>query len=187
MITRRTTCRRLCLAASALVLPLRASAGFNFWTGEYTATIAELQAMVNKQFPLSQRYAEIVTVALSDPQLGFNPAANRLGITLRVAIASPLLRAGQVEGIATLSSALRYDGAARAIRLEQPRAERLELQGVVGRDAERLQQIGGLVAQEALQGRVLRSFTVEELTVGRKTYDIGEIVVLEDGIKVQLK
>jgi hypothetical protein len=43
------------------------------------------------------------------------------------------------------------------------------------------------VAQELLQGRVLRSFTAEELSFARKTYEIGDIAVLADGIKVELK
>jgi hypothetical protein len=142
---------------------------------------------LDKQLPLSQRCAEIFSVALSDPQLGLDAAANRAAITARVAIASPLLRAGRTEGTIALSSALRYDAAARALRLEQPRAERVELQGVVGADAQRLQQIGGLVAQELLQGRALRTFTVEDLSFGDKVYEIGDITVLDEGIKVQLK
>jgi hypothetical protein len=179
--------RHLCLAALGTALPWHARAAFNFWTSEYTATRSELQAMLAKQFPVSQRYAEIVLVALSDPQLDLNAAANRAGITARVSIASLLLRAGRVDGTIALSSALRYDAAARALRLEQPKAERLELQGVSGGDAERLQQIGSLVAQELLQGQVLRTFTVEELSFGSKTYEIGDITVLADGIKVELK
>ena len=179
--------RHLCLAALAAALPWRARAAFNFWTSEYTATRSELQAMIAKQFPISQRYADIVLVALSDPQLDLNAASNRAALTVRVAIASSLLRAGRVEGTIALSSALRYDAASRALRLEQPKAERLELQGVSGGDADRLQQIGGLVAQELLQGRVLRTFTVEELSFGSKIYEIGDITVLADGIKVELK
>lgn len=179
--------RNLCLAALGAALPWRAWAGFNFWNSEYTATRSELQAMIAKQFPRSQRYAEIVSVALSDPQLQLNAVINRVAITARVSIASPLLRAGQVDGTVAFSSALRYDAAARALRLEQPKAERIELQGVSGGDAERLQQIGRLVAQELLQRQVLRSFTAEELSFGSKTYEIGDITVLADGIKVQLK
>ena len=175
------------MAALGATLPWRAWAGFNFWNSEYTATRSELQAMIAKQFPRSQRYAEIVTVSLSDPQLGLNAVANRVAITASMSIASPLLRAGQVDGTVALSSALRYDAAVRALRLEQPKAERLELQGVSRSDAERLQQIGGLVAQELLQGQVLRTFSAEELSFGRKTYEIGDITVLADGIKVQLK
>jgi hypothetical protein len=179
--------RHLCLAVLGTALSWQACAGFNFWNSEYTATRSELQAMIASRFPLSQRYAGIITVALSDPQLALNASANRAAITARVSITSPLLRAGQVNGTVELSSALRYDAAMRALRMEQPKAERLELQGVSGDDAERLQQIGGLVAQELLQGQILRTFTSEELSFGRKTYEIGDITVLDDSVKVQLK
>ena len=178
--------RHLCLAALGATLTWPAWAAFNFWTSEYTASRSELQAMISKQFPISQRYAEFVSVALSDPQLDLNAVANRAAITARVSIASPLLRAGRVNGTIALSSALRYDAAARALRLEQPKAERLELQGVSGGDAERLQQIGGLVAQELLQGRVSHLHS-EDLSFGSKAYEIGDITVLADGIKVELK
>ena len=178
--------RHFSIALLGAALPLRALAGFNFWTSEYTASHAELQAMVAKQFPLAQRYAEIFTVALHDPQLGLNATSNRAAITARLSIASTLLRSGAVDGMVSLSSALRYDAATRALQLDQPKAERLELQGVTGSNAERLQRVGGLVAQELLQGQPLRTFTKEELTVGRKTYEIGEITVVEDGIKVKL-
>lgn len=179
--------RHLCLTALGAALPWRAWAGFNFWESEFTATRSELQAMIAARFPLSQRYAQIVTVGLSDPQLALSAATNRAAITARVSIASPLLGASQVSGTVALSSALRFDAVMRALRLDQPKAERLELQGVRGGDAERLQQIGGLVAQELLQGQVLRTFTAEELRFGLKTYEIGDITVLDDSIKVQLK
>ena len=163
--------RHLFLAVLGAALPWRAWAGFNFWNSEYTATRSELQAMIATRFPLSQRYAQIITVGLSDPQIGLNAATNRAAITARVSI----------------TSALRYDAVVRALLLEQPKPERLELQGVGGADAERLQQIGGLVAQQLLQGQVLRTFTADELSFGNKTYEIGDITVLADGIKVQLR
>lgn len=179
--------RNLCLTTLGAALPWRAWAGFNFWDSEFTATRSEMQAMIATRFPLSQRYAKIVTVELSDPQLALSAATNRAAITARVLIASPLLLTGRVSGTVALSSALRFDAVARALRLEQPKAERLELEGVTGSDAERLKQIGGLVAQELLQGQILRTFKAEELRFGLKTYEIGDITVLDDGIKVQLK
>ena len=179
--------RDLFFAALGAAAPWPAAAGFNFSNSEYTVSKAELQAMIAKQFPRSQRYAEIFRVTLSEPRLGLNPAANRAAITARLSIASALLRAGQVDGTVSLSSALRYDAGARALRLDQPKADRLELQGVSGSDAERLQQIGGLIVRELFKGQVLRTFTSKELSFGNKTYEIGDITVLADGIKVQLK
>lgn len=178
--------RRLLALAALATLPAAARAGFNFFTSEYTASHAELQALVEKQFPLQQRYMELFTVTLRDPQLGLNARANRAAIASSLAIASPLLRGGSVQGRVAVSGALRWDAATRALRLDRPTAEQLELQGMGGGDAERLRRIGAVVAQELLQDWPLRSFTKEEMSFGRKTYDIGAITVLEDGIKVQL-
>ena len=175
------------VAATAAVPAWPALAGVNFFTSEYTATREELQAQLARRFPLQQGYGELFTVTLSDPVLGLDAATNRAAIATRVSIGSPFLQPPRVGGSLRVSSALRYDAATLALRLEQPRAEQIALDGVTGQDAQRLQRIGGAVAQEALQGQALRSFTREELTVGRKTYEIGAITVLADGIKVELK
>jgi hypothetical protein len=170
-----------------LAMPAAGHAGFNFFTGEYTASQAELQRMVEQRFPLAQRYAEIVTVRLREPQLGLNAEAQRTAITARLAISSPWLRQGTVDGLLAVSSALRWDAPARALRLDRPSVERLELQGLGGQEAEHLRRIGAVVAQQLLQGQVLRSFTKEEMTFGLKTYEIGAITVLDQGLKVQLQ
>jgi hypothetical protein len=181
--------RRLLRAGfAATLLPLApAWAGFNFFTSEYTIGRDELQAQIARRFPMRQRYAELFAVGLRDPQLALDPAANRAAITALLSIESPLLQPSAVEGVVSISSALQYDAAARTLRLHEPRAERLDLQGLEGRDAGRLQRIGALVAQELLRDYPLRTFKAEELTVGRKTYEIGDITVQQDDIKVGLK
>lgn len=184
---RRLLLLRAFATALPLGLPLAARAGFNFFLSEYTASRDELQSEIAKRFPLSQRYAEIFSVSLTDPVLGLDAGANRAAITARVNIASPLMQPSSVNGVVSVSSALRYDVQALALRLQDPRAERLQLEGVVGRDAERLQRIGGAVAQELLQGYPLRTFKPDELKFGRKMYEIGDITVGQDEIKVQLK
>ena len=108
---------RLIGGAATLQIPTLALAGFDFFLSEYSATRAELQAEMAKRFPLQQRYAEVFTVTLRDPQLGLDPANNRLGVTALLSIASPLLRPPGVEGLVSVSSALRYDAPARAVRL----------------------------------------------------------------------
>ena len=179
--------RRFVQAVAATALwPVAAHAGFNFFTNEYTATIAELQNEIEKHFPLAQRYAELFTVGLRDPQLGLNARTNRAAITATLSIASPLLLRDAIPGVVSVSSALRYDPSTRSLKLDQPKAERLSLQGIEGQDAQRLQQVGAVVAQELLRDQVLRRFKPEELTVGRKTYEIGAITVLDSGIRVQL-
>ena len=173
--------------AAALQFPSVALAGLNFFLSEYSASHAELQAQLTKRFPLRQRYAELFAVTLRDPQLDLDPTNNRLRVTALLDVASPLLRPPSVEGLVSVSSALRYDAPTRAVRLVQPRADRIEMQGLSGRDAERLQQIGAVVAQELLRDQALHTFDAKDLTVGSKVYEIGDITVQQDAVKVQLK
>ena len=170
-----------------LPIPTFALARFDFFLSEYSATRAELQAEMTRRFPLQQRYAELFTVTLRDPQLTLDPANNRLRVTALLDIASPLLGPAGVEGLVSVSSALRYDAPARAVRLVQPRADRIVMQGLSGRDAERLQQIGAVVAQELLRDQALHTFDAKDLTVGSKVYEIGDITVQRDGVKVQIR
>ncbi|RZL68753.1 MAG: DUF1439 domain-containing protein [Variovorax sp.] len=183
-----TPSRRVLLqgALTAVLWPAAAHAGFNFFTSEYTASLAELQAEIEKHFPLAQRYAELFTVGLRDPQLGLDARSNRVALTATLSIASPLLLRDAIPGVVSVSSALKYDAPTRSLRLDRPKAERLSLRGIEGPDAERLQQVGAAVAQELLRDQVLRTFKPEELTVGRKTYEIGAITVQDNGIRVQL-
>ena len=185
--SRRQFLQRASAAALPLGLPLAAHAGFNFFLSEYTASRDELQAEISRRFPLTQRYAEVFVVSMLDPVLALDAAANRATLAARLSINSPFLQPSTVGGLVAISSALRYDAAALALRLQDPRAERMELEGVAGRDAERLQRIGGAVAQELLQGYPLRTFKPEELKFGRKVYEIGNITVGQDEIKVELK
>ena len=178
---------RLIAGAATLQIPTIALAGFDFFLSEYSATQAELQAEMSKRFPLRERYAELFTVTLRDPQLALFPESNRLGVTALLNIASPLLPPTGIDGVVSVSSALRYDAPSRSLRLVQPRADRIEMQGLSGRDAERLQQIGAAVAQELLRDQALITFDAKDLTVGRKVYEIGDITVQPDGIKVQIK
>jgi len=186
LLNRRAVLRALAVAGT-LPAPFAALAGFNFFLSEYTATREELQAQISKRFPVTQRYLEIFSVALREPRLALDAAANRASITALVNISSPLLQPSSVDGVMSVSSALRYDAPALALRLSEPRTERLELQGVRGQDAVRLQRIGGTVMQELLRDYPLRIFKPEELSFGRKTYEIGDITVQKDDIKVQLK
>ena len=185
-LTRRALVRAA-LAVPATGAPLAAWAGFNFFLNEYTATRDELQAELVKHFPVTRRYAELFSVTLRNPELTLDASANRAAITALMDIASPLLQPSPVAGIVAISSALRYDAPARTLRLVDPRADRLAVQGVGGADAQRLQRIGGVVAQELLRDYPLHTFKPEELTVGRKTYEIGAITVQANDIKVELK
>ena len=54
------------------------------------------------------------------------------------------------------------------------------------RDAQQLQAVGAMVAEEVLRDYPLHTFRPEDLKMGMRTFKPGAITVLADGIKVQL-
>lgn len=176
--------RRQWLGLPVLVLPVAATAGYNFWTGEYTLSHQELQAQVEKKFPLKLRYSELFEVRLTEPVLSLDATTNRASLATQVQIRNPIVQPRQVQGHLALSSGLRFDVASNAIRLDQPTAERVELEGLNSQGAQQLQTVGAVVAQELLRDYALYTFKPEELRRFGKTFEPGAITVMADGIKV---
>lgn len=169
----------------ALCLPARpARAGLNLLLNEFTATRDELQAELARRFPITRRYGELASVSLHDPQLALDGSANRATLASRLVILSPLLRPSSVGGQVAVSSGLRWDASGLSVRLQDPRAEQLRIDGVTGNDAQNLERISASVVQEALQGYPLHTFRPEELRFGLK---VQGITIGVDEIKVQFE
>lgn len=169
----------------ALCLQARpARAGLNLLLNEFTVTRDELQAELARRFPITRRYGELASVSLHDPQLVLDGNANRATLASRLVIVSPLLRPSSVGGQVAVSSALRWDDTGLAVRLQDPRAQHLRIDGVTGSDAQNLERISAAVVQEALQGYPLRTFRPEELRFGFK---VQRITIGVDQIKVQFE
>lgn len=173
------------IALPALCLPARpARAGLNLLLNQFTATRDELQAELARRFPITRRYGELVSVALHDPQLALDGSANRATLASRLVILSPLLRPSSVGGQVALSSGLRWDASGLSVRLQDPRAEQLRIDGVTGSDARHLERISASVVQDALQGYPLHTFRPDELRFGLK---VQGITIGVDEIKVQFE
>ncbi len=182
-----TPTRRQLLAASCLALPLAARAGYNFWTGEYTLTQAQLQAQVDAHFPLSRRYQALFDVHLSEPVLSLDAARNRIGLATQVQISSALLQPRSITGALALSSGLKFDPNSQTLQLDQPSAERVALDGLQGKSAEQLQTIGSAVLQQLLRDYPLYSFQAEDLQRFGARLVPGAITVLADRITLALQ
>lgn len=161
-----------------------ARAGLNLLLNEFTATRDELQAELARRFPIARRYGELASVSLHDPRLALDDRANRATLASRLVVVSPLLRPSSVGGQVAVSSGLRWDDAGLAVRLQDPRAEQLRIDGVTGNDAQNLERISAAVVQDALQGYALRTFRPEELRLGLK---VQRIIIGVDEIKVQFE
>uniref|UniRef100_UPI003F878623 DUF1439 domain-containing protein n=1 Tax=Cupriavidus ulmosensis TaxID=3065913 RepID=UPI003F878623 len=175
-------------AAGALAMLGAASAwaGYNVWTGDYTFSRQELQDAVDKRFPARLRYAQVLDVQLTHPRLLLDEANNRVTTQVDAQVSNTLLPAPPINGTLSLSSRLKYDPAKRAVLLDNPSVERVQVAGMPAQYGEQLNAIGAVVAQQLLRDYPLYTFKPEELHVAGKDVEPGAITVLADGIKVQV-
>jgi len=175
------------LAAAALAaVALAAHAGYNIWTGEYTFTRDELQQALDKRFPATLRYAQVVSVQLSHPRLVLDEAANRVTTQVDAQMSNALVPTPPVNGTLALNSGIRYDAARRAVLLDNPTVQDVQVQGVDPQYGQQLNAIGAVVARELLRDYPIHTFGPDELRVGGKEVVPGAITVAGDGIRVQV-
>ncbi|GAB7545691.1 DUF1439 domain-containing protein [Cupriavidus sp. 8B] len=172
--------------ALAMLGAASAWAGYNVWTGDYTFSRQELQDAVDKRFPARLRYAQVLDVQLTHPRLLLDEANNRVTTQVDAQVSNTLLPAPPINGTLSLSSGLKYDPAKRAVLLDNPSVERVQVAGMPAQYGEQLNAIGAVVAQQLLRDYPLYTFKPEELHVAGKDVEPGAITVLADGIKVQV-
>lgn len=189
-VARRDMLRLVSLGALGLILaPVMrpARAAYNLWTGEYTMTRQEIETAVDKRFPTTLRYGQLLSVELTHPQLGFNPQANRVNTQVDAQVANVLIGGQPMKGVIAMSSALKYDPVKRAVVLDNPSVERVDVDGMPPAYGQQLSAVGGTVAQQVLNQYPIYTFKPEQLRYGGRDVEPGAITVLPDGIKVEIK
>ena len=195
-IVQRLRSRRLptCLISFAAAFALlcgafaapAALAAYNVWTSEYTFSRQELENGVKSRFPQDLRYMQVVDVRLSNPELALDQPNNRIITKVKAHLVSPFL-ASPVDGLLTISSGLKYDAAARAVRLDRPIVESVDAPGLPPAYAQLLNDVGKNTAGQALADYPLYTFKPEELQLNGQQFEPGAITVTADGLKVEVK
>ncbi len=123
-----------------------------------TLSQAELQTLLERQFPRQQRVMELLDVSLSRPVVRLVPERNRIATALDLA-ATERLSGRALRGSLAIEHTLRYEPGDATVRLAQVKVDalRLELAGTAlsGQAA----RLGGLLAE-----RLLEDFVVYRLS-----------------------
>lgn len=164
-----------------------ATAGYNFFTGAYTLSKEDLQARLDARFPMQLGAKELVALELTAPLLSLNAKTNRVMIAAKVGVTSGVVKPQRMAGILGISSALKFNAPTQSVLLDQPSADRLDLDVLSERSAELLTRIGTYLIRQALQDQPLYTFKPEQLKFGFKTYEPTGVKVVEEGIVVTVK
>lgn len=147
-----TTRRALFGLASAAALALGGCASLA--PRELVLSQAELQSLLERQFPRQQRMLELLDVTLLRPQVRLVPERNRIVTALELS-ATERLSQRIVRGSVAFEHGLRYEASDATVRLADVRVEDLKLDLAGTPLVGALSRLGTLLAERALDDFVL--------------------------------
>jgi hypothetical protein len=117
-----------------------------------TLSESDLVALFARQFPTTQRLAEIADVTVASPRLWLIPERNHLGATFDVSAADRLF-GRSVQGQLALESGLRFEASDDSLRLAQVKVQQFQLdRGAGGGLPVPAQRVAALIAEHVLEG-----------------------------------
>jgi hypothetical protein len=147
-----TNSRRIVLVAVAAGLSLGACVAFD--PRNVTLSQAELQALLERQFPRQQRLMELLDVSLTKPSLRLVPERNRIATALDLA-ATERLSGRMLRGSLAIEHALRYEPSDATLRLANVKVDDIKLELAGTPLSGQVARLGAMLAERALDDFVI--------------------------------
>lgn len=150
-----------------------------------TLSQADLQRLIERQFPHQRRVLEVIDINVARPTLRLLPERNRIATDLDLA-ASERLTGRNVRGSLSLDYALRYEPGDASVRMTQVRVQDAKLELGGGPLSPSSARVATLLAERVLDDFVLYRADPERLKqIQRLGINAAEIAVTERGIELR--
>ena len=146
----------------ALIVCLLASCAGLIGPRQVELPLSQLQAGLDRRFPVNHRILEIFEIHLSRPQLVILPEPDRIALTIDVSVARPLGKQPW-NGSLEMSGQLFADAARGAILIRDIRVNRFALDGLDEFHQQRITKAASLVTENIIKDLPLYSFRPEDL------------------------
>ncbi len=168
--------------AVAALLGLSSCAGL-FGPPVITLTMPEIERLLQRQFPLERRLADVFEVTVAQPQLGLWAERNRLSVRIDMS-ARDRLMGGSWSAQLSFETALRWEPRDQTLRLAQVRVQDL----VLGPDAPVRsigERVGALVVERMLEDLALYHLPPDRAAeLQRHGLQPGAVTVTARGVEV---
>lgn len=175
----------LAAAGTTMSLGACATGTFPFIPDHYTFSQQQVQSAVQRKFPYRRQMQQLFDVSLTNPVVVLEPERNRVAVRLDAQLASPLIEQ-PVSGVFTLSSELAWDSARRSVVLKSPSVDSVDMQGAAAAYGQQVGAVAALAAAQLLDNYPVYTFKPEQLQFAGVNYEPGTIVILSNGIRVQI-
>lgn len=167
----------------ALVLAglLAACSSNPFVPTKVTFTKSQLQAVLDKKFPVEKHYMQMLDLTVSNPVVSLRPESNRIAIRFDVELTMVGSRQ-PVYGQMVFASALVYDAKRLAIVLKDPVLEKQEIVGISSTTNQLLSEASAVLIKENLEGRSVHNCKPGDLVFLDMPLKPRNIEVTQDGV-----
>lgn len=146
---------------------------------------ADLQSLIERQFPHQRRVLEVIDVNVARPTLRLLPQSNRIATDLDLA-ASERLTGRTARGSLMLDYGLRYEPSDASIRLDKVHVQDARLDLGSGPLSPSSARVGALLAERLLDDFVIYRADPERLKlIQRLGINTAEIAVTARGIELR--
>jgi hypothetical protein len=178
--------RRHLLIRMAVVAGIGLAGCTSLLPRDVTVSEAQLQAILDRQFPREQRWLDVFEIRVTHPTLRLMPERNRIATSMDVVV-SERLEGRAFHGGLSLDHALRYEPNDGTLRLTKVRVQELRLDAggspLQGQGA----RIGSILAEKLLDDLVIHRLDAAQRERLRQAgLGAGEITVSARGITLHL-
>lgn len=150
-----------------------------------TFTPAEFQAALSKKFPVQKNYLGLIDLTISHPEVSMRPEIKHIAMQFDADMTA--LGASQiVKSKLDITTSLAYDPATRSIVLQDPRLEKIDVDGMSHESAQQLTQLASVLINETLQGASIYTFNPDDLHFIGMHLEPESIEITEQGVVVHI-
>jgi hypothetical protein len=172
--------RRFLIAATATLAACAAIDPRNF-----TLSQAELQALLERQFPRQQRLMELLDVSLTKPSVRLVPERNRIATALDLS-ATERLSGRALRGSLAIEHALRFEPSDATVRLAHVKADAMQLELAGTPLSGQAARLGGMLAERLLDDFVIYRVSEDKRQLlSRAGVNNADVAVTARGIELR--
>jgi hypothetical protein len=173
------------LAAMVVVLLLAACASLD--PRNVTLSAAEVQTLVERQFPRKERVMELLDVSLANPLVRLVPERNRMATSMDLH-ASERFSGRALRGSIALDHGLRFEPSDATVRLANVKVEEMKLELAGTPLSGQAARLGALLAERVLDDFVIYRVSDERRqSMARLGVNNADVAVTARGIEVRFK
>ncbi|MBC7452382.1 MAG: DUF1439 domain-containing protein [Massilia sp.] len=146
----------------------------------------QLQAGVERHFPLNNRALDLFDITLSRPRLSLQAGSDRVALSMQALVAPPFLKQSW-RGTLALSGRLVVDAARGAVFMSEPRIEQFTIEGMDEARQRQVGKIANVLMQKVVGDVPVYRFRLQDLRYGGVQFVPSGIRATEQALLVRVE